>query len=342
MSEYPLSEAFGIGDIKAARGEKKTGYVKVGETAVATINIPLAIVNGVKPGPVLCLSGGVHGAEYSSIEAVIRVLRQLDPSKLSGTLLIVPVLNMTAFETRGAQGGMSTPFQCPIDGMNLNRIFPGNPEGSMSYQIAAAFMSQIVSKADYYIDCHGGDLNEELTSYIVAAESGDAEKDRITKEVLAASFDCDVLSITHTRGGSIEAAAKMGKPCIIIEAGGYGRLIEETVQLIVNGITNVMKRLQMIEGSPSPRRKQKIRQRWNVYVTRGGICYTPPLATRVKKGDKVVEVRNIFGELLETVNSPIDGVIDFRRSLIPINTNDRAVGITPDEDIPPPKPRPYP
>jgi hypothetical protein len=337
-----LSEVFSISDIKAARGEKKIGYVKVGETAVATINIPLAIVNGVKLGPVLCISGGVHGAEYSSIEAVIRVLRQSDPSKLSGTLLIVPVLNMTAFETRGPQGGMSTPFQCPIDGINLNRIFPGNPDGTTGYQIAAAFMSQIASKADYYIDCHGGDVNEELTSYVIAAESGDAERDRITREVLAASFDCEVLSITRAGGGSIEAAAKMGKPCMIIEAGGYGRLIEDAVQLIVNGIDNVMKRLRMIEGSPMPARKQKIRQRWNVYVTRGGICYTPPLGTRVKKGEKVAEVRNIFGELLETVTSPIDGVINFRRSPIPVSTNDRAVGITPDADIPPPKPRPYP
>jgi len=337
-----LPEAFKIGDITTARGEKKTGYVTVGETAVATINIPLAIVNGVRPGPVLCISGGVHGAEYSSIEAVIRVLRESDPSKLSGTLLIVPVLNMTSFETRGPQGGMSTGFQCPIDGINLNRIFPGNPDGTMGYQIAAVFMSQIVSRADYYIDCHGGDLNEELSSYVIVSESGDAERDRASREALAASFDCEILSISRAGGGSIDAAAKMGKPSMIIEAGGYGRLIDDAAQLIVNGLNNVMKRLRMIQGSPSPSRKQKTRQRWNVYVTRGGICYTPPLGTRVKKGEKVGEVRNIFGELLETMTSPVDGIINFRRSPIPVNTNDRVVGITPDEDIPPPKPRPYP
>lgn len=331
-----------IGDIEAQRGERKTGYVKVGETAVANVVIPLAIINGAKPGLTLCISGGVHGAEYSSIEAVQRILRQADPSKLNGALLVVPVVNMAGFETRGPQGGMSTPFQNPIDNLNLNRIFPGNPEGSMSYQIAATFMSQIVARADYFIDCHGGDLNEELTSYIVAVESGDAERDRITREVLAASFDCTVLSIARVGGGSIEAASKMGKPCIVVEAGGYGRVNEEAVQLIVSGINNVMKRLKMIEGTPSSSRKQISRTRWNVYVTRGGICYTPPLGTRVKKGEKIVEVRDLFGELLETVTSPVGGVINFRRTPLPVNTNDRAVGITPDEDIPPPEPRPYP
>jgi predicted deacylase len=337
-----LPVTFRIGEVQAAEGEKRTGHLKVGETAVGAVNIPVAIVNGIREGPVLCISGGVHGAEYSSIEAVIRLLRQADPSKLSGTLIVVPVLNMPAFETRGPQGGMSTPFQCPIDGINLNRIFPGNPDGTMGYQIAAAFTGQIIPKAHYYIDCHGGDLNEELTSYVVAAESGDVEMDRTVREVLAASFDCEVLSITQAGGGSIEAASKLGKPSIVIEAGGYGRLIEEAVQLIVNGVGNVMKRLKMMEGEPAPPRKQMIRTRWNVYVTRGGICHTLPLGTRVKKGDKVAEVCDIFGELIETVTSPVDGVINFRRTPMPINTNDRAVGITPDEDVSPPASRPYP
>ena len=337
-----MSEVFKIGDVRAARGEKKTGYLKVGETAVATISIPLAIVNGVKPGPVLCISGGVHGAEYSSIEAVIRVLRQSDPSKLNGTLLIVPVLNMTAFETRGAQGGMSTPFQCPIDGINLNRIFPGNPDGTMSYQITATFMSKVVSEAEYYIDCHGGDLNEELTSYVIVAQTGNPEKDRTAKDTLAASFDCDFISISSSAGSSINGSAKMGIPSIIVEAGGYGRVMEEAIQFIDNGINNVMKKLKMIEGTSTVTQKQRIRQRWNVHVNRGGVCQVLPLGTKVKKGDKVAEVRSIFGDLLETAESPVHGYICFRRNPSPISTNDRVVGIVPDEDLAPPKPRPYP
>jgi len=337
-----MSGVIRIADLEARRSEKKTGYLDVGETAIGMVQIPLVIVNGAKPGPALCVSGGVHGYEYSSIEAVNQLIRQSDPSKLNGTLIIVPVLNMAGFETRGPQGGQSTPFQNPIDSINLNRIFPGNPDGTMSYQIAAAFMSKIVSKAEYYVDCHGGDLNEELTSYIIVAQTGDPNKDRAARDVLAASFDCDFISISAGGGGSIEAAAKMGNPAIVVEAGGFGRVMEEAVQFINNGLNNVMKKLKMIEGIPTPTRKQRTRQRWNVYAKRGGICIPLPLGTKVKKGDKVAEVRSIFGELLETVESPVDGYICFRRNPIPISTNDRVVGIVPDEDLAPPKARPYP
>ena len=336
-----MSSAVVIANLEAPRGEKKSGYLEVGETAVATVSIPLVIINGTEPGPVLCISGGVHGYEYSSIEAANRLIRQSDPSKLSGTLIIVPVLNMAGFETRGPQGGQSTPFQNPIDCINLNRIFPGNPDGTMSYQIAAAFMSNIVSKAQYYIDCHSGDVNEDLTSYVVVAKTGNPEKDRIV-EVLAAAFDCDFIAISSTGGGSINAAASMGIPAIAVEAGGYGRLLEDAVQFTNNGLSNIMKRLGMIEGKPAPTRRQRIRQRWSAYAKRGGICIPLPLGTRVRRGDKVAEVRSLFGELLETVESPVDGYICFRRTPIPVSTNDRVVGIVPDEDVAPPEARPYP
>jgi hypothetical protein len=194
--------------IAAPTAEKKTDYLKVSEIAVATVNIPGGIVNGMKPGPVLCISGEVHGTEYSSIDAVIPVLRQTDPSKLSVTLLLSRFQNMTAFETQGPQGGMSTTFQCPIDGINLNRIFPSNRDGTMDYQIAVAFMSQIASKPDCYTACHGGDLNEEL---VYRSRGIRRRRERIITEVLAASFDCEALSITRVGGGSIEAASKMGQ-----------------------------------------------------------------------------------------------------------------------------------
>jgi predicted deacylase len=134
----------------------------------------------------------------------------------------------------------------------------------------------------------------------------------------------------------------MGKPSIIVEAGGGGRLTEDAVQYITNGINNVMKKLKMIEGVPTPTEKPRIRYRPMVYVNRGGLLYTPPLGTRVKKGDNVGEVRNIFGDLLETLHSPVNGVIIFRRSPLPVSKNDKAVAIISDEDIPPPKSRPHP
>jgi hypothetical protein len=336
-----MSDVIKVGNLEAKRGEKKTGYLNVGETAVGIVQIPVAIINGTKPGPVLCISGGIHGFEYSSIEAVIQIIRQTDPANLNGTLLVVPVLNMPGFETRGPQGGMSTPFQCPIDAINLNRIFPGNSEGTMSYKIAYDLMDKVVSKADYYIDCHGGDLNEELSPYVIAAQTGDKEKARETLEILAASYNTDLVTISRTPGSSVSAAAQIGKPSIVAEAGGFGRVDENATRWHVEGILNVMKRLKMIEGIPNPPRKQRIRRRFNLTVRRGGICYTPALGTRVKKGDEVGLVKDLFGNVLETITSPVNGVVTFRRSLPPVCTNDRVVGMAPDDDLVPPE-HPYP
>jgi len=336
-----MKEIFEVGPIHAKKGTKNTGYLHVGETTIMEVKIPVAIFHGVRDGPVLCISGGVHAFEYSSIEAVQRILNMIDPTKLSGTVIVVPVVNTPSFESRGPQGGWSTAFQCPIDGINLNRIFPGNPEGTMGYQIAYIFMSQVVSKADYLIDCHGGDLNEELSPYVIAAASGDREKDKQAIEILAASYDTDLVSISTTKGGSCVSAAQMGKPSIVAEAGGFGRIDETAVRWHVEGMVNVMKRLKMIEGTPNKPRPQGNRKRFNLIVGRGGICYTPPLGTRVRKGDQVGVVKDMFGNVLETLKSPIDGVISFRRNPISVNTNDRAIGITPDEDLVPPE-RPYP
>lgn len=336
-----MQESFVLGPLEAKRGSKETGFLPVGETLAMEVKIPVVLIHGVKNGPVLCVSAGVHGYEYSSIEAVQQLIRLIEPAKLRGTLIVVPVVNMPGFETRGAQGGMSTPFQCPIDAINLNRIFPGNSEGTMSYKIAHDLMDKVVSKADYYIDCHGGDLNEELSPYVIAAETGDKEKARETLEILAVSYSTDLVTISQTPGSSVSAAAQIGKPSIVAEAGGFGRVDENATRWHVEGILNVMKRLKMIEGIPNPPRKQSIRRRFNLTVRRGGICYTPPLGTRVKKGDEVGLVKDLFGNVLETITSPANGVVTFRRSIPPVCTNDRVVGITPDDDLVPPE-HPYP
>ena len=330
-----------IENVEARSGEKRTGYLSVGETAVASVQLPVAVINGSKPGPTLCISGGVHGFEYSSIIAVMRIIRETDPATLKGALVAVPVVNMFGFEARGPQGGSSTPFQCPIDAININRVMPGNPDGSMAYQIAAAFMGKVVSKADFLIDCHGGDLNEELVPFVVTAP-GNEGPHKVAKEMLAPSFATEYVIEEAVAGGTHGSALALGKPAVIVEAGGYGRVIEEAVDLISDGIRNTMKRLEMLEGTPTTTKQIVRRGWWSVYVKRGGVCQSVPVGARVKKGQQVAEVQNLFGEPIETVESPVDGKVIFRRTPIAISTNDRVLGIAPEEDLPPPKTRPYP
>src|SRR2546423_7428604 len=111
---------------------------------------PVISITGAKPGPVLFVNAGVHGGEYPAVEAVIRLSNTLDPKKIAGTVILMPVMNLPAFRTR-------TPFVCPIDNVNPNRVFPGDPTGRYSEQMTHALINEFVVHADAYVDLHGGD-----------------------------------------------------------------------------------------------------------------------------------------------------------------------------------------
>src|SRR3972149_5419762 len=114
-----------IGDIRADAGEKKTGYLRVQHTA-STVDLPVGIIHGTKPGPVLGLTAGVHGCEYAGIEACSRIFRGIEPEKLSGVVRLCFLVNPPAFQH-------PTPFVNPLDGVNPNRVFPGMPDGTITY-----------------------------------------------------------------------------------------------------------------------------------------------------------------------------------------------------------------
>src|SRR5215510_8711828 len=140
---------------------------------------PVISVVGAKPGPVLFANAGVHGGEYPAVEAVIRLGRTLDPKKISGTVILMPVLNLPAFRTR-------TPFVCPIDNVNPNRVFPGDPSGSYSEQMTNALINEFVVHADAYVDLHGGDIPEALVPFVICrSEAGLA--DHKARDVAACS-----------------------------------------------------------------------------------------------------------------------------------------------------------
>ena len=207
---------------------------------------PVISVVGAKPGPVLFVNAGVHGGEYPAVEAVIRLGKTLDPKKISGTVILMPVLNLPAFRTR-------TPFVCPIDNVNPNRVFPGDPRGSYSEQMTHALINEFVVHADAYVDLHGGDIPEALVPFVICRAGNDevAKKSKAIAMAFGLPYVLTVSKPVQPAKGlsSYAAAAEKGIPAVLAEAGGVGQMQEDAVALLSRGVINVMRHLEMIESA---------------------------------------------------------------------------------------------
>jgi predicted deacylase len=238
-----------IRDIAAGKGQRAQGYISIGETPSGPVQVPIAIINGRGDGPVLCLTSGVHAAEYAPIDAVMRTIRSLEPANLKGAVIAVPVANMPMFPTGAA-------FVSPIDGLNLNKIAPGRQDGSVSEVLAHILLQEILADAQYHIDLHAGDLGEALWPFAGYPLTGNDKLDR-EGEVLARAYTPRMISLSREgstippfSGSIVHAASRQGVVSILAECGGDGTLDPADVKVHVDGIRNVMRYLGMIDGEP--------------------------------------------------------------------------------------------
>ena len=277
--------------------------------------MPFVEVTGSADGPTLTVIAGVHGCEYASMDGVRRWLRTLEGRELRGRVRAVPVLNVTAFAAR-------TPFVVPEDGKNLNRSFPGRPDGTLAERLAYDAFTQLITGSDAYVDAHCGDLVEALQPFALY-EAGPAED--LARD-LAVGYGLPYVirqaagpgrAVTGTSSASAAAA---GIPAITAEAGGCGLVEEHAVALHVAGLDGVLARLDMVPvgqpvGQPAepPSRPTYLGRFIWPRCTRGGWW-----APAVKAGDPITEGQVIGtvssldgGRVQETVTAPADGVVIF-------------------------------
>ena len=303
-------DTFTVGTASAAPGRKATGVLAVPAGSDAGLDIPVAVVRGSRSGPVLALVAGAHGTEYASIVAVEKLIERLDPAQVSGTVILVPLLNTASFEQK-------VPHVNPVDGKNMNRFYPGKSDGTQTERALFAVTKQIVERCDYLVDFHGGDLDEDLRPYSYWLKTGNPKQDDVSRQMVLA-FGLDTIVIAADRptdpGASryLDAtAATRGKSALTVEAGRAGTVAPEDVSALVDGTLSVMRLLKMLPGAPSPvQHPVWIESVQTVTSEQTGIFH--PVVARgayVAEGMKIGDVTDYAGRTVFEARAPKAGVV---------------------------------
>src|SRR5262245_38658806 len=301
---------FTVGSATAARGQKAIGVIEVPAGGDAAINIPVAVFHGAKAGPTLALVSGAHGTEYTSIIALEKLIRLINPAEISGTVIIVTLVNVPSFEQK-------VPHVNPVDGKSMNRFYPGKMDGTQTERASYLITKQVVEQCDHLIDFHGGDLDESLRPYSYWSKTGNEQQDRISREMVLA-FGLDHIIISADRPKDPQAsrylentATTRGKPSITVEAGHAGTVEAEDVGALVNGSLSVMRYLKMLPGSPSVVEQPVwIEKVVPLASEQTGVFY--PLVRRgtyVQQGMKVGYVTDYLGKTIFEARAPAQGVV---------------------------------
>jgi uncharacterized protein len=309
-----------VGALSAAPGEKRYGlneFLVQGQP----YRLPMWLINGQSPGPTLVVTGGVHAAEYASIAAALELGRSVAPAALRGRVIVVPVMNLPAFTARSI-------YVCPLDGKNLNRVFPGDPDGTASQQIAAWVFNNVIAQANYYVDLHGGDLVEALVPFTIFFRSGNGRVDELSLD-LAKAFGIRYLVCSETPGSTFCAASREGIPSILAESGGQGIWTPEDVGLLTTGLDRVMRHLEMMPGAKPEAAPFTLLEQFLWLRSDHDALWYPavPVGAEVRKGQDLGSVKDVEGRVLQTAASPADGRVLFIVSSLAINKTDPLLAV---------------
>ena len=304
------NEAFEICGKKIPAGEMMSIKVKVEVEEDNDCFIPITVINGKHKGKVLALAAGVHGFEYPPILALYRLKDKIDPEELSGTIIMVHIANLPGFQKRII-------YYNPYDWKNLNRVFPGDPNGTQAERIAYVLIEEIVKKCDGLIDLHCGDGNEALIPYTYWMISDDENMNEVTQQ-MALAFGIKHIIIDNSRVKDIKQSKYLGntaillsKPAITTESGYLGNIDEESTLRNIRGIMNVMKLFKMIPGEPDmPEFAVWIDKYEVVYSEYDGLFFPlTEMGYYVKEGEPIGYITDYFGKKLKTYTAPFTGIL---------------------------------
>src|SRR5216684_8396964 len=292
------------------RGERAIGRFTFSDDAgLGKYDWPFIAIAGPADGPTVLVTAGIHAAEYTGIEAAIRLGRTLDPAQIRGMVLVVPVLNRPGFYERSI-------YVNPEDNDNLNRLFPGKADGTWGERFAHRLLTEIIVKCDNAIDLHAGDLIEDLVPFVIYRETHDASLDtRIQAMANAYGARWAVKSApTGERPGTLMAvAAQKGVAAMLAESGGRGQLIEDDVARHVAGVTNILRTIGAISGRPERVDPPTVVNsfEWLRSPVEGIFHCHVRVDQTVQARELVGEMTDLVGDPVAALSAPVSGVVLF-------------------------------
>ena len=311
-----LGQSVTVGTATAPRGQAAFGSIVVPPGPDSGLSIPVAVVNGARPGPVVALVAGSHGTEYASIVALQRLIGMLDPKTMAGTAIVVPLVNLASFRQMIVHLN-------PVDGKGMNRVYPGDLRGTQSQRALALMAEQVVKPAGVIIDLHGGDLDEDLRPYSYLFRGGNAAQDAASG-ALTLAFGLDHIIVQDvdpanpaSRGTLSGYALSLGKTVLVAEAGRSGTVVAGDVALLVDGMLNALGHLGMIDRVVRGVERPVWLDGGARVAAEGEGMFVPGVArgSYVNEGMKVGLLTDFFGRPVKEVRAPASGVVTFIRGV---------------------------
>jgi predicted deacylase len=300
-------EPLTVGGVTAQPGQRVSGWIDVPKASDDGVRIPVTIAHGANDGPVLALIAGTHGYEYAPMIALPQVATRLEPAKMTGSVILVHIANPNTFYGRRVYYSS--------DGKNLNRMYPGDPNGTISERVAHALTTQVIDRSTHLIDMHCGDGNESLRPYSYWMPIGDEKVDGPAREMVLA-FGLDHIVVDRTRPNDPKktlytstTAMVRGKPAITTESGGMGLTDDASVKANIDGALSVIDHLGIMDA-PSVRAAHPVWYEQSAVLRAPSAGVWRPVVDKmhtVAKDALIGRILDPFGNVLHEVRAPFAG-----------------------------------
>jgi predicted deacylase len=308
-----------------ASGERREGTLTSDLPLLRGWEWPYVAISGKTEGPRATIIAGIHGCEYVSIRAAVRLGRELDPAEVRGQVLVVPIVNLPSYWER-------SPFVTPYDGKNLNRVFPGKVNGTFSDQLAYFIFNTVIKPSDAFIDLHGGDMVEDLlpfTGYAANAAPEVSAKARAMAEAFGLPFAIGRTGDpTSPAGMTYIQASHAGVAGLLAEAGGIGQLTLDDVDVLVDGTRRALQVAGNLPGEPESPGTTHVETSTTVFAQHDGfwICEVQK-GEKVRRWQTIGRILTLLGDEIEEVKAPQDGTILYRTTSSAMKQNGILVSI---------------